>query len=89
MTSCLICKNQECINHGRPITIGWVCEQYLNNGYTNADHIREISNEKLAKFLLHKVKCTGCNAEHCDEEFCLNMMKDWLQNPCEERYDGI
>lgn len=89
MTSCLMCKNKECVNRGRPITYGWDCPAYFNNGYTNSDHIRELGDEKLSKFLLHKIKCTGCNAEHCDEEFCLNMMKDWLQSPCEERYDGI
>ena len=89
MSSCFICKNKECGNHGRSIIVGWDCQQYFNNSYTYADHIRELNNEQLSNFLLYKVKCTGCNAEHCSEEFCLNMMKDWLQSPCEEPYDGI
>lgn len=52
--------------------------------YTNADYLRGVNDENLAEFLLHKVKCTGCNAEHCDEKFCLTMMKEWIQRPYEE-----
>ena len=89
MTTCLICKNEKCANRGKPITYGWNCPEYFNNGYTNADHIRELSIKRLSEFLLHKVKCTACNAEHCDERFCLNLMKNWIQSPCEEPYNGI
>lgn len=45
----------------------------------NADSIRHMTNEELANCLVHDVKCTGCNAENCDEEFCLNLMRNWLQ----------
>jgi len=51
---------------------------------TNADRIRAMTDDdELALCLVRNVKCTGCNAEHCDEEFCLNFMKGWLKQPTE------
>lgn len=50
---------------------------------TNADRMRSMNDEELAEWLVYKVKCTGCNAENCDEEFCLNLMNEWIKNPCE------
>ena len=81
---CITCKNKECPNHNKSIYFDWDCKKYFNNGYTNADHIRELSDDKLSEWLVRKVKCTGCNAENCDEEFCINLMKEWVKYPCKE-----
>lgn len=51
----------------------------------NADYIRNMSDEEMAEWLVHKVKCTGCNAENCDEEFCINLMKEWIEYPCDRQ----
>ncbi len=58
--------------------------------FTNADRIRVMSDEELAKFLCDirskrssRYSCEGCVAE----EFCHdghNGMIDWLQQPAEE-----
>ena len=85
VTYCITCKNKECINHNKSVVYyGWDCKNYFNNGYTNADYIREMGDEKLAEWLVRKVKCTGCNAENCNEEFCINLMKELVQSPCNE-----
>lgn len=81
---CISCKNKECPNHNKDIYFGWDCKKYFNNVYTNADHMRGMSDEKLAEWLVYKVKCTGCNAENCNEEFCINLMKEWIKYPCKE-----
>ena len=83
-TYCISCKNKECPNHNKSIYFSWDCEKYCNNGYTNADHIRRLSDDKLAEWLVRKVKCTSCNAESCNEEFCINSMKQLIEYPCEE-----
>ena len=57
---------------------------------TNADRIRAMSDEELAKFLCNfrscdssKHPCNGCKAEpHCHTGH--NGMIDWLQQPAEE-----
>ena len=59
---------------------------------TNADKIRAMSDEELAKFLCNfrscdssEHPCNGCQAE----PYCMighNGMIDWLQQPAEEDY---
>lgn len=53
--------------------------------HTNGDYLRNASNDEVAKFLVYKVKCTGCNAENCDEKFCIGLMKEWIKDQYEER----
>ena len=53
------------------------------NRKTNANYLRNMTNEEMAEWLVYKVKCTGCNAENCDSEFCVNLMKQWLEDFCE------
>lgn len=64
--SCRECKN--CLGTGR-----------IEVPKTNAERLDEMNVEEKAKYLVFKVKCTSCNAENCDEEFCLNLMRDWLR----------
>lgn len=56
---------------------------------TNADRLRSMTDEELAECLVQNAKCTGCNAENCDKEFCVNFMKDWLKQPWEEEHDYV
>ena len=50
-TSCMTCKNKECVNHGRPICFDWGCDKYVNNVFTYADMIREMTDDELSEFL--------------------------------------
>ena len=88
---CRICRNTTCSNHGKDIIFygdTWECD-YISVP-TNADRIRAMSDEELAKFLCNfrscdssEHPCTGCKAEpHCHTGH--NGMIDWLQQPAEE-----
>ena len=50
-TYCIDCKNKECENYNKPIYFNWGCDKYVNNVFTNADMIREMTDEELAAFL--------------------------------------
>lgn len=60
-------------------------EAYGMNPLTNADYIRSLGDKELAELLVYKIKCTGCNAENCDEKFCVNLMKEWIEYPYEKQ----
>lgn len=49
---------------------------------TNADRIREMSDEELAEFI------AGCNCPPyeicCDEYMCTSCWLEWLRSPVEE-----
>lgn len=68
-------------------------QQVINKPMTNADSIRAMSDEELAKFLCNfrscdssEHPCNGCKAEpHCHTGH--NGMIDWLQQPAEEDTD--
>ena len=88
---CRICRNTSCSNHGKDIIFygdTWECD-YISVP-TNADRIRAMSDEELAKFLCNfrscdssEHPCNGCKAEpHCHTGH--NGMIDWLQQPAEE-----
>lgn len=93
---CKICHNKDCPNHGRDITFcgdGFKCNYIPVT--TNADRIRAMSDEELARHL-HCIgwDCHLC-AEHirldnepllrdqrCDEN-CFEHCLEWLQQPAE------
>lgn len=88
---CRICRNTTCSNHGKDIIFygdTWECD-YISVP-TNADRIRAMSDEELAKFLCNfrscdssEHPCNGCKAEpHCHTGH--TGMEDWLQQPAEE-----
>ena len=73
---CMICRNTACQNHGKNITLfgdSWQCD-YIPTP-TNADRIRAMSDEELAKWL--EYEGGGACAEVC------GWLK-WLQSPEEE-----
>ena len=64
------------------------CE-YRRKKQTNADRIRAMSNEELAKFLSNDLKepCDCCQLAvfegACTETLCDDAMMKWLQQPVE------
>lgn len=64
---------------------------------TNADRIRSMSDEELAKWMLGWVECNNggymCtakrykNSKRCDGH-CIKNHLDWLRQPAEEASDG-
>lgn len=78
-TYCMTCKNKECINHGRPICFDWGCEKYINNVFTNADNIREMTDEELSNFLWQ----FDLDEVASDGEFFITRKRllEWLQSP--------
>ena len=76
---CMICRNTACQNHGKNITLfgdSWQCD-YIPTP-TNADRIRAMSDEELAKLL-------------CIYDWRLGEMDEclaWLKQPVEEEPDG-
>ena len=92
MTKCY--GHEECEYNGQPechLPDGMKCPHGVKaDKPTNADSIRAMSDEELAKFLCNfrscdssEHPCNGCKAEpHCHTGH--NGMIDWLQQPPEE-----
>lgn len=92
MTKCY--GHEECEYNGQPecrLPDGMKCPHGVKaDKPTNADRIRAMSDEELAKFLCNfrsrdssEHPCNGCKAEpHCHTGH--NGMEDWLQMPAEE-----
>lgn len=92
MTKCY--GHEECEYNGQPechLPDGMKCPHGVKaDKPTNADRIRAMSDEELAKFLCEfrscdsdGYSCSGCKAER----YCYaghTGMKDWLQQPAEE-----
>ena len=87
---CRICHNISCSNHGKSVSFlgdGWKCN-YIPVP-TNADRIRAMSDEELAKFLSNDLKepCDCCQLAvfegACTETLCEDAMMKWLQQPVE------
>ena len=92
MTKCY--GHEECEYNGQPecrLPDGMECPHGVKaDKPTNADRIRAMSDEELAKFLCnfrscdsYGYPCSGCKAE----SYCRvghNGMEDWLQMPAEE-----
>lgn len=81
-TYCMTCKNKECINHGRPICFDWGCEKYINNVFTNADMIREMTDKELLEFLWQ----FDLEDVARETEFFITSRRlfEWLQSPATE-----
>lgn len=94
---CRICRNTACANHGKDITLlgeGYQCN-YIPV-HTNADRIRAMSDDELAKHL-HDIgwDCHLCTehtrldnepllrSEKCDEN-CVKHCLEWLKQPAEK-----
>lgn len=91
MSDCV--NKKSCIDYAR---LGENAECYLCPDYkapmTNADSIRAMSDEKLAKFLESSHGCpTDDDCEygrHAKIESCIKHWENWLRQPAEgEQYD--
>lgn len=55
---------------------------------TNADRIRSMSDEELAKLIAENIDCTMCPfvnvEEKCGEIQCSKLILEWLQSEVEE-----
>lgn len=55
---------------------------------TNADKIRAMSNEELAKYLSNPCECTvdpeRDGFRECGNDLCVKYLLEWLQQPAEE-----
>ena len=90
---CRICHNTSCSNHGKNISFlgdGWKCN-YIPVP-TNADRIRNMSDDELSEFLTHinPTNCQDCAFSHgwrcqpdrddySDFKKCEEGRKRWLQ----------
>ena len=88
---CMICRNTACQNHGKNITLfgdSWQCD-YIPTP-TNADRIRAMSDEELAKFLSDFKDCAGDCLVGRGVKDCSGIcatretLKMWLKQPAEE-----
>ena len=75
--------NQECTEYSKEQWEEW--GEKPKTIKTNADHIRSMNNEELAKFLMSRWfvddVCEHCEGEYdrCgDEEFCESKILEWL-----------
>lgn len=88
MNECESCKKYEDCKSGSGLV--WPCVAYTPKITTNAERIRAMSDEELAKFLC-EFRSLGASNHPCNfckaEEFCSlghNGMIDWLHRPAEE-----
>lgn len=65
------------------------CENYKPNYKTNADHIRAMSDEELAKDKAMHSSCPTCSIRGLCEKLVVRDCKTawliWLQQPCKEK----
>jgi hypothetical protein len=95
---CETCQHCDCEPHLEPCVscktkyIG-TPTKYLAKRHTNADRIRAMSDEELAKFLADEIPhgdCCGCDLECATfegdkfENSCHNAYYRWLKQPAEE-----
>ena len=81
---CRICRNASCSNHGKDITFlgeGWKCN-YVPVP-TNADRIRSMSDEELAKILGDKCICPPIGECAKVSGDCEKCWFEWLQQPAD------
>ena len=82
---CRICHNTSCSNHGKNISFlgdGWKCN-YIPVP-TNADRIRNMSDEELIEFIKNiKVRAALCKAVKNNDAFEELCSAEWLQQSVE------
>ena len=82
---CMTCKNKECVNHGKPICFSWGCEKYINDVFTNADMIREMTDNELATFLW-QFDYREVAFDNKYPGYTKLKLTEWLQSPVTESY---
>ena len=100
MSKCRYCKLCEWANDGDKDFFGWCelrldsydideprdCPDYIRA--SNADRIRAMSDEELAKYLSNPCDCTVDPEQdgfrECGNDLCVKYLLEWLQQPAEE-----
>ena len=86
-TICITCK-ADCHNAGTMARI-IECSSYKPGRIlTNADRIRAMSDEELAKYLSNPCDCAvdpeRDGFRECGNDLCVKYLLEWLQQPAEE-----
>ena len=69
------------------------CSQFKPNFITNADHIRSMSDEELAKVIAATARCRTCLAQTVCKEHTAGLLScegdilEWLKQPYKENTD--
>lgn len=100
MSKCRYCKLCEWANDGDKDFFGWCelrldsydideprdCPDYIQA--SNADRIRAMSDEELAKYLSNPCDCAvdpeRDGFRECGNDLCVKYLLEWLQQPAEE-----
>ena len=94
MNECTNCKKYEDCKSGSGLV--WPCAAYTPKTVTNAERIRSMSDEELAKEMCHRsidaicdIVCGGdCKAietlNRTSKEVCRDIILAWLHRPAEE-----
>lgn len=59
------------------------CKQYKPNYISNADRIRGLTDDELAKEFIRHVCCPPMKRRHCPDIPCYECWLNWLQQPVE------
>ena len=87
MKMCNDCKNlrkkPQCKYYGFGSNHAEKCKDYEESKQTNADHIRSMSDEELAEFLIdhHRYPCKYCSGCHVE---CSDGLMQWLKSEAKE-----
>ena len=88
MSNCKLCR-ADCVRRGEDRQKG-SCKGFLQ--MTNADRIRAMSDEELAKFIADPCQCEvepeRDGYRECGNELCIKYLLNWLQKPAEEENNG-
>ena len=89
---CVYYDNQKCKKFEEPGYVSWcVLGPCSHETPSNADHIRSMTDEELAKLLLD-----GCRGSKCEDKpenewgsvNCFQCRMDWLKQPYKEEDNG-
>ena len=89
MVECRECKKfYDCLYGGELVGRLTSCPDFQQKPQTNADRIRSMSDEELAKWLDSLCFGFGCElcanvVEKCDEN-CVEHFMDWLKQPADD-----
>jgi len=86
MANCVTCKAR-CDNAGQH-RVKTDCVSYISKDYpkplTNADRIRAMTDEGLAKFLMRTGACFHDDCDYCNGKDCDECWLDWLKQEAKE-----
>lgn len=89
----MTCIKKDCPERTEPDDFEFIvgCDDYLDHEPTNADRIRAMSDEELAKFIPDWSYTPACKCDEkpyvdCNNE-CDKCVLEWLKQPAEEEHE--